>query len=287
MPRDMTGRKQTVMMRIKLTPDRALRVEKARLSGVPTLILRPADREPAKIGLMWIHGGGYITGMKEMVYMSRAANLVKQYGVTVFSPGYRLAWRKAYPAAVEDCFAVLKYMDEHKTQLGVEQIMVGGESAGGGLCAAVCMMARDRGIDVSFQFPLYPMLSNLDTESSRDNHGRVWNTRRNHLGWRLYLHGDAKKEDVSPYASPSRQTNYSGLPPCYTFVGDGEPFYAETLQYVEDLRSAGVPAKVDVYPTNLHAFDMLYPEDAVSRQAISVFEQRFGDAVGKRWPSVE
>ena len=268
-------------MRIKLTPDRALRVEKARLNDVPALVLRRSDREPVGIGLMWIHGGGFITGMKEMVYMSRAADLVKQYGVTVFSPGYRLAWRKPFPAAVEDCFSVLRYMDEHRAQLGVKQIMVGGESAGGGLCAAVCMMARDRGIQVAFHFPLYPMLNNLDTESSRDNHGRIWNTRRNHLGWRLYLRGDAKKETVSPYASPSRQTDYSNLPPCYTFVGEGEPFYAETLQYVEDLRSAGVPAEADVYPTNVHAFDMLYPEDAVSRQAISAFEQRFGDAIKK------
>ncbi len=174
---------------------------------------------------------------------------------------------------------MLKYIDEHRARLGVERIMVGGESAGGGLCAAVCMMARDRGIHVAFQFPLYPMLSNLDTESSRDNHGRIWNTRRNHLGWRLYLRGNAKKETVSPYASPSRQTDYSGLPPCYTFVGEGEPFYAETLQYVEDLRRAGVPAEADVYPTNVHAFDMLYPEDTVSRQAISAFEQHFQKAM--------
>ena len=261
-------------MRIRLTPDKGLRVEKARLNGVPTLILRPADREPTKIGLIWIHGGGFITGMKEMVYMSRAADLVKKYGVTVYAPGYRLAWQKPYPAAVEDCYRVLEYMSKV-----VETIMVGGESAGGGLCAAVCMMARDRGIRVSYQFPLYPMLSNLDTESSRDNHGRIWNTRRNHLGWRLYLRGDAKKETVSPYASPSRQTDYANLPPCYTFVGEGEPFYAETLQYVEDLRRAGVPAEADVYPTNVHAFDMLYPENTVSRQAISAFERHFQEVM--------
>ena len=90
----------------------------------------------------------------------------------------------------------------------------------------------------------------------------------------------ADREPVG-IGSPSRQTDYSNLPPCYTFVGEGEPFYAETLQYVEDLRSAGVPAEADVYPTNVHAFDMLYPEDAVSRQAISAFEQRFGEAIKK------
>lgn len=208
--------------------------------------------------------------MKEMVYMGRSVDLVKKYGVTVFSPGYRLAWLHPYPEAAEDCFFVL----QHMATLGFDRIMVGGESAGGGLCAAVCMMARDRGIHVAYQMPLYPMIDNLDTESSRDNHGKVWNTRRNHLGWRVYLRGNAKKQ-VSPYAAPARQTDYVGLPPCYTFVGDGEPFYAETLTYVENLRSAGVEAEADIYPTNVHAFDMLRSEDDLSRKAVEKFDQRF------------
>jgi len=206
--------------------------------------------------------------MKEMVYMSRAADLVKKYGVTVYSPGYRLAWMKPYPAAVDDCYQVLEYMKDKS-----EILMVGGESAGGGLAAAVSMMARDKGIPIAFQMPLYPMISNIDTESSRDNHGRIWNTKRKHLGWRLYLRKDAKKQ-VSPYAAPIWQTDYTNLPPCYTFVGDGEPFYAETLAYVENLRKAGVEAEVDVYHTNYHAFDMLKDDD-LSRQAIEKFDQHF------------
>ena len=245
-------------MRIRLRPERDMQVRKVRAGRVPLLVCGPPKARQDAPGVLWIHGGGYLFGMKEMVYMSRAMDLLREHGAILVSPGYRLAWQKPWPAALEDCYRVLEHMSKV-----VETIMVGGESAGGGLCAAVCMMARDRGIRVSYQFPLYPMLSNLDTESSRDNHGRIWNTRRNHLGWRLYLRGDAKKETVSPYASPSRQTDYSGLPPCYTFVGEGEPFYAETLQYVEDLRRAGVPAEVDVYPTNVHAFDMLYPESGL------------------------
>ena len=156
--------------------------------------------------------------------------------------------------------------------------MVGGESAGGGLCAAVCMMARDRGIHVSFQLPLYPMISNLDTESSRNNHGKIWNTRKNHLGWRIYLRKDAKQA-VSPYAAPANQRDYRDLPPCYTFVGDGEPFYAETLRYVEELRRAGVDATVDVYHTDVHAFDMLRPGHPLSRKAIAAFERHFEAAL--------
>lgn len=62
-------------------------------------------------------------------------------------------------------------------------------------------------------------------------------------------------------------------------MGEGEPFYAETLQYVKNLLAAGVPADVDVYPTDMHAFDMLRPQDAVSREAIQNFERHFEQAL--------
>lgn len=260
--------------RIRLKPDKGVRVKKTRIGRVPVLIIKPADTPEVPVGILWIHGGGYILGMKEMIYMSRAMDLVKRFGVTVISPGYRLAWQKPYPAAVNDCWSVLSYMDKNRVQLGFDRIMAGGESAGGGLCAAVCMMARDRGIHISFQMPLYPMISNVDTESSKDNHGRVWNTRRNHVGWRVYLRKQAK-EKVSPYAAASWQTDYSGLPPCYTFVGDCEPFYSETLKYTADLKSAGVEAVLDVYHSNMHAFDMLKPDEEPGITAIKRFEDRF------------
>ena len=83
-------------------------------------------------------------------------------------------------------------MKSHAAELGIraDQIMVGGESAGGGLCAAPCIKARDTGVvNAAFQMPLYPMLDDRDTETSRDNHGKVWNTRRNHFGWHCYLRG--------------------------------------------------------------------------------------------------
>ncbi|MBP3901967.1 MAG: alpha/beta hydrolase fold domain-containing protein [Blautia sp.] len=149
-------------MKIKLWPDKDVRAQKIRVGKVPVLIIRPANRSSIPISVLWIYGGGYITGMKEMIYMSRAVDLVKKYGVTVYSPGYRLAWQKPYPAAVNDCYRVLEYMSRKK-----DTIMVGGESAGGGLAVAVCMMARDKGIKISFQMPLYPMLSNLDWRRSR------------------------------------------------------------------------------------------------------------------------
>lgn len=225
------------------------------------IILRP-EEQTAVPGILWIHGGGYMLGMASMVHFTAGKMLAKKYGAVVVSPEYRLATKAPYPAALEDCYDALKYMYDHADELGIDRsrIIVGGESAGGGLAAATCLYARDRGeAPVRFQIPLYPMLECEDTDSSRDNHGHVWNTKRNHWGWSHYL-GDLYRTDHIPkYGSPAKETDYSGMPPCYTFVSDGEPFYAETLTYVEKLKKAGIPAEVDVYHGNVHAFDMLMP----------------------------
>ena len=267
-----------------MLPDKDVRVRKIRIptphGSIPALILSPRTAPADATGVLWIHGGGYIAGMKEMVHMSRAVDLVKKFGAVVLSPGYRLAPLSPYPAALDDCYAALIYLKENAAALGVrsDQLMVGGESAGGGLCAAVCIRARDEGaVNVAFQMPLHPMLDDRDTASSRDNYGRVWNTRRNHLAWRLYLRG-TDRASLSPYAAPARLTDFSGLPPAYSFVGDGEPFYAETVRYFEQLRAAGIPAELDVYHTDLHAFDMLEPSAALSGEAAGKFHAHFAAA---------
>ena len=247
---------------------------------VPALVLSPEELSAPATGVLWIHGGGYISGMKEMVYISRAVELVKSFGAVVVSPGYRLAPFSPYPAAIDDCYTALGYLKEHAAELGMRQnqLMVGGESAGGGLCAAVCIRARDTGeVNVAFQMPLYPMLDDRDTETSRDNHGRVWNTWKNHFGWRCYLRG-TDRETLPPYAAPARVENMEGLPPAYTFVSTGEPFYAETLEYIRRLKDCGIPASADVYETDMHAFDMMRPKDALSIEAARRFNESFAYA---------
>ena len=212
-------------------------------------------------GILWIHGGGYALGTAGMVYASMGRILARRFCGTVVSPEYRLAGQAPYPAALEDCWAALKYMYESAGELGIDRkrIVVGGESAGGGLAAALCLYARDRGeIPIAFQIPLYPMLDCEDTDSSRDNHGHVWNTKRNHWGWSKYLGGLYGTAGVPPYASPARAEDLSRLPPCYTYVEDGEPFYDETLAYVRKLNEAGVEAHADVFHGKTHAFDALF-----------------------------
>jgi acetyl esterase/lipase len=242
------------------------------------MIVRPeecnGDKRP---GVLWLHGGGYLLGFPEMVFMSRAIDLVVKCGAVVISPAYRLSVQAPYPAALQDCYQALLYVKNHADKLGIrsDQIMVGGESVGGGLAAALCMYARDKkSVQIAFQMPLYPMLNCQDTPSSVDNHAKVWNTKRNHIAWKLYLRA-VKNGHVPVYASPSRCRNYKDLPPAYTYVGDAEPFYCETLDYIEKLQKAGVTAKVDVYPGGYRAFDMMEPDNPMSIRAAEKFCEEF------------
>ena len=246
-------------------------------------MIRPAGEPPEKSpGVLWIHGGGYQSGSSRDVYVTRALSLTVKFGAVVVSPDYRLSRKHPYPAGLHDCYAALLYMKEHAEELGIrdDQIMVGGESAGGGMAAALCMLAKDIGsVNIAFQMPLYPMLDDRDTDSYRDNHARNWNTKKNHKAWKRYLRDAYGTELVSRYAAPARCTDYHGLPPCYTFVGDIEPFHDETLTYVRNLQEAGIRAEVDVYPDFWHGYDVLVPGSEKSRQAIARFEEKVAYAI--------
>ena len=139
---------------------------------MPLLILTPPVPRGCAPGVLWLHGGGYLTGMKEMACYSRAADLVTRFGAVVFAPDYTLSWRAPYPAAMEDCYAALRWLRENAAALGVDdsRLSVGGESAGGGLTAALCMLARDRGeVRVAYQMPLCPRLPESRLAAARFN----------------------------------------------------------------------------------------------------------------------
>ena len=231
---------------------------KTKSGKLKLLLLRPNCDERVP-GILWIHGGGYATGMSSMLYFSRGLDIAKKHNCVIISPEYRRSIRHPYPAAFDDCVDSLKYMYENAEELGIDKnkIIVGGESAGGGLAVAVCLYARDNNIPVMLQIPLYPMIDCFETDSSRDNHGHVWNSKRNKSAWKLYLKGLENEKEIPKYASPSREVNYKNLPPCYTFVSRGEPFYDETLTYIKELKKLGIDAKVDIYEGNTHAFDMM------------------------------
>ena len=264
-------------------PKHPFTIEKRRIQvgshSIQLLILCPKERSGESVpGVLWIHGGGYQSLSAKTVFFTRALSLTVKYGAVLVAPDYRLSKKHPYPAALHDCYTALLYLKEHTEELGVrsDQIMVGGESAGGGMAVALCMLAHDRGdVNIAYQMPLYPMLDDRDTPSSSDNHAPNWNTKRNHQAWKRYLRDAYGTDMVSEYAAPARREDLHGMPPCYTFVGDIEPFYCETLEYVRRLREAGVEASCDVYPNWFHAYDLLFPGKKVVQEAINRFEAHY------------
>lgn len=236
------------------------------------------------VGVLWIHGGGYVTGAPEMAYMGMPPHMLRERPCVVVCPEYRLAGQMPFPGGLEDCHLALEWLNDNAHKLGVraDQLFVGGESAGGGLTAALCLYERDLmrsgrgGVRIACQMPLYPMLDDRPTSSSVDNSAPVWDTRLNQQAWELYLKG-MDREALTPYAAPARETNFEGLPPAISFVGTLEPFLDETVAYMGALRDAGVPTDLRVFRGCYHAFDML-GDSRKGREAREFFLRRFAHA---------
>ena len=246
-------------------------------------IYKPKDVHEEKLpGLLWIHGGGYGMGSPELDE-NFIKNFIETAQCVVIVPEYRLSIEKPFPAALDDCYAALLWMKHNADKLGIHssQLMIGGDSAGGGLTAALSLYARDRGtVNISFQMPLYPMLDDrMITESSQNNTAPVWDSKRNYLGWKYYLGGLFESDHVSKYAAPSRETDYSNLPPTCTFVGSLEVFRDETIQYIEKLRAAGVATHFKEYKGCYHGFDQAAPEGTVAKEATRFLLETFQYAI--------
>lgn len=233
-------------------------------------------------GLLWIHGGGYAIGMPEMDE-NFIANFIEASNCVVVSPDYRLSVEKTYPAALDDCYAALLWMKHNAEKLGIKsnQIMVGGDSAGGGLTAALNLYVRDKGnVKVAFQMPLYPMLDDrMITKSSQNNYAPVWNSNLNYKGWKYYLGDKFQTNYVSKYAAPARETDYSNLPPACTFIGSLEPFRDETITYIENLKEAGIETYFKEFPRCYHGFDQTAPDSKIAKEATEFLLDTFRYAV--------
>jgi acetyl esterase/lipase len=241
--------------------------------------IKPTENVP---GVLWLHGGGYALGAPEQAKVI-AKRLIEASSCVVVAPDYRLSVEAPYPAALEDSYEALLWMKSHAKALGIRdnQLMVGGDSAGGGLSAALTLYARDKGeVAIAFQMPLYPMLDDrMTTESAKDNNAPVWDSKSNFYGWKLYLGELFGTSEVPYYAAPARAEDYRGLPPTVTFVGELEPFRDETIEYVENLRKAGIPVEFEIYKGCYHAFEQMCPKAEVSKKAMSFIINSFKHAV--------
>jgi acetyl esterase/lipase len=224
---------------------------------------------------LYLHGGGMIFNLEQIgvLYDLAVREYVAASGVPMLVVDYRVAPEHPDPTPVEDCYSALVWLADHAADLGVDpaRLAVMGDSAGGGLAAGVCLVARDRGGPaVAQQILIYPMLDDRPaTPNPELEPFLTWTYDDNVTGWGALLGNNAGGEGVSPYAAPARADDLTGLPDAYIDVGDLDVFRDEDIEYARRLGDAGVPTELHVYPGCPHAFEALAHEAAVSRRAIS------------------
>lgn len=234
---------------------------------VSVRIHRPA-RPVADAALLWIHGGGYVLGTAQMDDQV-AHHYAKSLRIPVVSVEYRLAPEHPYPVPVEDCYTALRWLTE-QPWVDPTRIAIGGASAGGGLTAALALLARDRGeITPAFQLLVYPMIDDRTAERTDIDESafRLWGNGGNRFGWNAYL-GNTDRDK----AVPARRQDLAGLPPAWVGVGSADLFLDEDMAYAKRLKAAGVPCTLKVIANAFHGFDQLVIGSSISKR---FFESQF------------
>ena len=242
-------------------------------SGAPdveVLVFRPENKTGNLPVLIWIHGGGYVMGSAEQDE-ENVRQLCMETGCTALAVNYRLAPEHPFPAGIEDCYAVLKWVHEHAREMKIDasRVAVGGASAGGGLAAGLALLARGRReFDILFQLLIYPMIDDGNVLPADEKHPDtlIWSRENNLIGWRSYLGCEPGGQDIPIYAAPYRAEDVSGLPPAMVLVGDLDLFLNENIEYARRLIKAGVPTELHVYQGAFHGFNSFVPEAPVSQR---------------------
>ena len=235
---------------------------------IPVYVYHPGGLQQPAAALLYIHGGGYMIGAARISHVT-CARFARELGIVVVNTDYRLAPEAPFPAPLEDCYAVLRWMKQQADSLGIdsERIAVGGESAGAGLAAALAQLAHDRGeVEPAFQLLVYPMLDDR-TVLERDHADRgefLWTPGSNRMGWTSYLGQTPTMETAPAYAAPARRPDLTGLAPAWIGVGTLDLFYPENKAYAQRLNEAGVPCEFYEVEGAYHGFDSIQPGAPVS-----------------------
>lgn len=262
---------------IQSTPD-----AKGQTHPINLYISRPAQTDGPLPVILWIHGGGMVTGhYKEgQKFMNRCST---ELGAVVVSPDYRLAPGHPAPAAQEDCFAAWQWTLEHAQErsLDLGRLAVGGVSAGGGLAAATAQRVHDHGgPQPKVQILIYPMLDDRTAAKPRPAKPYyIWTHEANVFGWTSYLNATPGSPNVPQYAVPARRDDLSGLPPAWIGCGTMDLFLEEDLEYARRLEAAGVGAETHLVPRACHGFDAFCPSSDFSIK----FAESYMTAIRRAW----
>jgi acetyl esterase len=210
--------------------------------------------EPLPV-LVYFHGGGFVIGDLE-THDGLCRQFADEGGFRVIAVDYRRAPEHPFPAAVDDAFAALKWIETHASELGVDanRIAVGGDSAGGALAAVVSQLARPKGPRIAFQMLLFPVTQIGQETASLREFGAGYFLDKQTLDWFFGHYVPPGQDKADLRISPLNATEMKGLPPAYVMLGGFDPLHDEGLAYANKLRDAGVAVEVADYPGLVHCF---------------------------------
>ncbi|WJV51039.1 alpha/beta hydrolase [Streptomyces flavofungini] len=236
---------------------------------LPVRVYQPSARPGPRPLMVFFHGGGWVAGDVELVDRP-LRKLANASGAVVASVEYRRAPETQFPGPAEDAYAAIGALAERAEELGADpaRLVVAGESAGGNLAAAACLMSRDRGGPaIAAQLLICPSLApaaDSPFASYRQYATGYLNTRAAmaHF-WDLYLR--SPQDRSHPYAAPLLASEHTGLPPALILSAEYDPLRDEAAAYGQHLRTSGVPSTVRRYDGVLHVFFLLCESSAAAR----------------------
>jgi acetyl esterase len=228
---------------------------------VPVRIVRPAGATGTLPVLLYIHGAGWVFG-NAGTHDRLVRELAVGAGAAVVFPEYSLSPEAKYPVALEECYAVAKWLAEGAAGKGLDtsRVAIAGDSCGGNLAAATTLLAKQRG-DIMFaaQLLLYPVTdANFDDGSYTQFADGYWLTRSAmQWYWDQYTN-DPTERDLST-VSPLRasEDELTGLPRTLVINGECDVLRDEGESYARHLRRAGVDVTATRYAGIIHDFMML------------------------------
>jgi acetyl esterase/lipase len=243
---------------------------------VVTVLRRTDHRAAPGPGIYLIHGGGMVGGSR-WALVPMLVEWVLNYGAVAAAVDYRLAPEFGDPVPVEDCYAGLEWFASQAEVFGFDRgrVLIGGQSAGGGLSVGTTLLTRDRGRPMpAAMLLMWPMLDDRNqTVSSHQIDGvGIWDRTSNQTGWTALLGDRRGTADVSIYAAPARATDVSGLPPAYIEAGSAEVFRDEAVALASRIWEAGGSAELHIWAGGFHGFQTIVPTAAVSQRAVQARE---------------
>lgn len=236
---------------------------------IPLRLYTPVAAGGGSPALVFFHGGGWVIGDLD-THDALCRTLANESGARVIAVHYRLAPEHPYPAALEDCYAAVKWVEANASKLDIDanRIAVGGDSAGGHLAATVSLLAKsEKGPHIAFQLLIYPVTDVPGRSGSYKSFAEGYFLELPTMEWFFKAYA-AGQDENDPLLVPLKAPSFAGLPQAYVVTAGYDVLRDEGRAYADALKAAGVETEYVNYEGMIHGFFNLQAVLDVSREAV-------------------